>query len=81
MKVTLAQAKSMMARFSVDPLFISPSLFRKAMNIELEHGRRHRATNVTGDSLIKTAQIVIAHLLESPRYYQELIKMEKKLGI
>jgi hypothetical protein len=60
-------------------------LFKKAMNIEMEHGRRkfpglvQDALNVTNDNLIETAKIVAAHLRESPRYYEELIKMESAL--
>jgi hypothetical protein len=93
MKVTLAQAKSTMARFGVNSKVIPPKLFQAAMNIEMEHGRRPRqsskcpkvlldkvSTNVTNNSLEKTAKIVLAHLIEFPTYYQELIKMEARLS-
>lgn len=50
-----------------------------ALNVELEHGkRRGRLTNVTNDNLLETGRIVIAHLLESPTYYQALKPMEQR---
>ena len=35
-------------------------------------------TNVTKNALDKTAKIAIAHLIEDPRYYKYLKKMEEK---
>lgn len=48
------------------------------MNVELEHGKRDRATNVTNDDMIITGKIALAHLNEFPDYYTRLIKMEKE---
>jgi uncharacterized protein DUF5661 len=50
--------------------------FRMGMDIELEHGTRDPATNVTGDDVIMTAKIARAHLNEFPDYYTRLAKME-----
>lgn len=55
------------------------SVFRYAINVELEHGTRFgNATNITGDNLDTTIRIVKAHLMEFPDYYQRLKKMEKE---
>lgn len=54
--------------------------FTYGMNVELEHGTKlGKDTNVTNDDPLKTAKIVLAHMKESPLYYQELKKMETKL--
>lgn len=52
--------------------------FRKGINIELEHGKRHEATNVSNDDPMITGKIAIAHLNEFPDYYERLEKMEKE---
>lgn len=56
-------------RFSLDE-------FRRGMEVELEHGRRDPATDVTGDDLLLTGKIALAHLNEFPDYYDRLARME-----
>lgn len=51
--------------------------FRKGLDVELEHGLRNPATNVTNDDRVMTGKIALAHLLELPDYYDRLAKMEK----
>lgn len=51
--------------------------FRRGMEVELEHGRRDPATDVTGDDLILTGKIALAHLNEFPDYYARLARMEE----
>jgi hypothetical protein len=46
------------------------------MNVELEHGQRDPATNVTNDDPLMTGKIALAHLKEFPDYYERLEKME-----
>jgi hypothetical protein len=58
-------------RFDVDQ-------FRRGMNVELEHGSRDPATNVTNNDLLMTGKIALAHLNEFPDYYDRLEKMEKE---
>jgi hypothetical protein len=48
----------------------------RGMDVELEHGRRDPATNVTGDDPLLTARIALAHLREMPDYYTRLARME-----
>jgi hypothetical protein len=44
----------------------------KGMEEELEHGKRDKALDVTGNDPLKTLKIVLAHLKEDPRYYTKL---------
>jgi Protein of unknown function (DUF5661) len=50
--------------------------FRMGLEVELEHGRRDPATNVTEDDEITTGKIALAHLNEFPDYYSRLAQME-----
>ena len=51
--------------------------FTKGMNMELEHGKKHMATNISNDDPLITGKIAWAHLMEIPDYYTRLEKMEK----
>lgn len=51
---------------------------RRGMEVELEHGRRDPATDVTGDDLLLTGKIALAHLKEFPDYYIRLDRMEEE---
>ena len=55
--------------------------FRMGMDVELEHGLRDPATNVTGDDPLITGKIALAHLNEIPDYYDRLEKMEKEASL
>jgi hypothetical protein len=50
--------------------------FRRGLDVELEHGRRDPATDVTHDDPVLTAKIALAHLKELPDYYTRLAAME-----
>jgi hypothetical protein len=52
--------------------------FRAGMDVELEHGRRDPATDVTGDDPVVTGKIALAHLNEFPDYYTRLKRMEEE---
>lgn len=52
--------------------------FRMGMDVELEHGTRDPATNVTDDDPLITGKIALAHLNEFPDYYTRLEKMENE---
>ena len=62
----------------VDWTRITPEEFRRGMETELEHGRRHPETDVTGDDLLVTGKIALAHLAEFPDYYTRLTRMEEE---
>jgi len=57
------------ARFDVEQ-------FRRGLEVELEHGRRDPATNVSDDDELTTGRIAWAHLNEFPDYYTRLAQME-----
>jgi hypothetical protein len=47
------------------------------LNTELEHGNKlGKNTNITHNSNIITSMIALAHLIEDPKYYIRLKKME-----
>jgi hypothetical protein len=50
--------------------------YRMGLDVELEHGLRDPATNVTGDDALTTGRIALAHLKEFPDYYTRLAKLE-----
>ena len=50
--------------------------FLRGLNVELEHGSRAGATDVTHDDPIVTGKIALAHLNEFHDYYSRLAKME-----
>jgi hypothetical protein len=50
----------------------------KGMEVELEHGSREEATDITHDDPVLTAKIALAHLREFPDYYERLASMEAK---
>jgi hypothetical protein len=50
--------------------------FALGLNVELEHGRRDPATDVTHDDPTLTGKIALAHLNEIPDYYTRLAAME-----
>jgi Protein of unknown function (DUF5661) len=52
--------------------------FRIGLEVELEHGTRDPETNVTGDDMILTGKIALAHIREFPDYYARLEKMESE---
>ena len=60
--------------FAAEPFSLEE--FRRGMDVELEHGRRDAATNVTGDDALTTGKIALAHLREIPDYYTRLAVME-----
>ncbi len=48
----------------------------KGMNVELEHGKVNRSTNITNDDIVLTGKIALAHLNEFPDYYTRLERLE-----
>ena len=57
------------SRFDVDQ-------FRMGLEVELEHGRRDPAANVSDDDEITTGKIAWAHLNEFPDYHTRLAQIE-----
>jgi hypothetical protein len=52
--------------------------FRAGMDVEFEHGSHDPQTDVTGDDLILTGKIALAHMKEFPDYYERLERLEQE---
>ncbi len=72
------KARKVGEELGVDWTRFNPDQFRRGMEVELEHGRRDPATDVTGDDLLLTGKIALAHLNEFPDYYARLARMEEE---
>ncbi|MFM2393764.1 MAG: hypothetical protein RLZZ546_1746 [Bacteroidota bacterium] len=73
------QAERLGLKYNINLEVVPFEEWHDGLNIELEHGKKHGSiTNITNDSLGDTAKIVIAHLIEDPRYYYFLKKQEIK---
>jgi hypothetical protein len=75
--ITLDQALRIGKRLNVNFDAVSVHTLKKGMNVELEHGRENRLTNITDNNLVLTAKIALAHITEFPDYYERLEKMEQ----
>ena len=80
-KISKKNAYKYGKNLGIDFRKIKLSDFTYGINVEKEHGKINKLTNVTDNDLLLTAKITLAHLLESKLYYRELKKMEKKLNI
>ncbi len=79
MRITKIKAIELANYFNLNLSIIPLDEWIDGLNIELEHGEKlSKLTNITNNNLKKTAKIVIAHLIEDPRYYKYLIQMEIK---
>jgi hypothetical protein len=66
------EAAIIRAEVGAEALMVSEDVFRRGLEIELEHGVQFSDTNVTNNHPILTGMIVTAHLKESLDYYQRL---------
>ena len=66
------EAAIIRAAVGAEALRVSEGVFRKGLEIELEHGVQFPDTNVTNNHPVLTGMIVTAHLKESLDYYQRL---------
>ena len=76
--ISSRKARKIGAELGVDWTRIELEEFRRGMEVELEHGRRDPATDVTGDDLLLTGKIALAHLNEFPDYSIRLARMEEE---
>lgn len=74
---TTQQARDIGDQLKVDWKRFDVEQFRMGLDVELEHGLRDAATDVTGNDPILTGKIALAHLNEFPDYYTRLEKMER----
>lgn len=72
------KARKIGKELGVDWTRIELEQLRRGMEVELEHGRRDPATDITGDDLLLTGKMALAHLNEFPDYYIRLARMEEE---
>ncbi len=77
-KFTLSEAKDIAKKLGIDfnKVGFTPEEYLEGINIELEHGTVDPDTNVSNDDPIITGKIALAHLNESPIYYNDDIGLE-----
>ena len=77
-RFTTEEAKGIGEALGIDWSKFDVEQFRMGLDVELEHGKRDPATDVTHDDPMLTGKIALAHLNEFPDYYTRLAKMEKE---
>lgn len=75
---TSEQAKKIGESLGIDWSKFDVEQYRMGLDVELEHGKRDPATNVTNDDPVITGKIALAHLNEFPDYYTRLEEMEEE---
>lgn len=76
-RFTRTDALHIGSQLGIDWRRVDVDEFTAGLNVELEHGRRDPATNVTNDDPLLTGKIALAHLQELPDYYTRLAKIEQ----
>ncbi len=75
---TKKQAQEIGAALGIDWDEIAFDEFRDGIEVELEHGSRDPATDVTHNDAVLTGKIALAHLKEFPDYYTRLGRLEEQ---
>jgi len=71
-KVTAKEAGVILKMVNTEKMPIPLEVFRRGLEVELEHGTRFKDANVTNNHPVLTAMIVLAHLKEMMDYYERL---------
>jgi hypothetical protein len=66
------EASTILNIVNVKKMEIPLDVFRKGLEVELEHGTRFEDANVTNNHPVLTGMIVIAHLKETIDYYERI---------
>lgn len=77
-RFTTEEARRIGEALGIDWSKFDVEQFRMGLDVELEHGKRDPATDVTHDDPIMTGKIALAHLNEFPDYYTRLEDMEEE---
>lgn len=78
MEITNKIAYKLADKYNINLDIVKFSEWKRGLKIELEHGSKVSIlTNVSNDDLDITAKIAIVHLLEDPKYYYYLEKLEQ----
>lgn len=79
MKINKSTSIKLAKKYKINLDIIDIDEWHYGLNVELEHGSKlGKLTNITNNSLDMTCKIAIAHLIESPRYYRFLKKLEER---
>jgi hypothetical protein len=70
--VSEEEASTILDMVNTKGMDIPLEVFRKGLEVELEHGTRFEDANVTNNHPILTGKIVIAHLKETMDYYERI---------
>ena len=70
--VSGGEASTILDIVNTQGMNIPLEVFRKGLEVELEHGTRFEDANVTNNHPILTGKIVIAHLKETMDYYERI---------
>ena len=71
-----SEAKTILSQLDTAGMKVDVSDFLSGLNVELEHGRKFKTTDVTKNHPLLTGKIVLAHLKEFSDYYKRLEIME-----
>jgi hypothetical protein len=71
-KVLPKEAAIILSKINTTKMKIPLDVFRRGLEVELEHGTRFKDANVTNNHPILTGKIVLAHLKEMMDYYERL---------
>ncbi|MDP6101585.1 MAG: hypothetical protein QGH66_09255 [Dehalococcoidia bacterium] len=76
-RFTIEEAKRVGEALGIDWSMYDVEQFRRGMDVELEHGHKYPATDVTNNDPVITGKIALAHLNEFPDYYDRHAVMEE----
>ena len=80
--LTNAQANMVIHALGLNPAAVSTKTMLDGLNVEMEHGSMFgKVTNITGDDLVTTGRIVLAHLMKFRDYYERLDRMEEEADV
>jgi hypothetical protein len=71
-QVTAKEAGVVLKMVNTEKMPIPLEVFRRGLEVELEHGTRFKDANVTNNHPVLTGMIVLAHLKEMMDYYERL---------
>ena len=71
-----SEAKTILSQLDTAGMKVDVAEFLSGLNVELEHGRKFKTTDVTKNHPLLTGKIVLAHLKEFADYYKRLEVME-----
>lgn len=70
--VSVKEARTILRVVNTQKMPIPIEVFRRGLEVELEHGTRFGDANVTNNHPVLTGMIVLAHLKEMMDYYERL---------